>query len=164
MTIGRRAWLAAALWAAALPTALQAQPLREVHGAHDAWAEPGLALAWGVLRGRDEQTTRVVLRIEADAQRHGRLSAQGRDPFGGGSIELPVQREADGAWRVDLPRSHFADHPRTELHLEPAPGQPGPALLVYYQGVPDTTPESSTPAQLEQSLRSRIDRARSAQR
>ena len=101
----------------ALPVRTVARAGRGGHGARDAWAEPGLALAWGVLRGPDETRTRVVIRIEADAQRHASLRASGRDPFGGGSVDLPVQRDADGAWRIDLPRSHFADHPRTELRL-----------------------------------------------
>lgn len=154
----------ACLWlgVAVVPPAL-AQPVREVHGAHDAWAEPGLALAWGVLRGRDEATTRVVLRIEIDVQRHARVAATGRDPFGGGSIEVAVTREAGGTMRIELPRSHFADHPRTELHFF-APGQTAPGLLVYYLGVPDTTPEFTEEAALLASLRQRIERARGARR
>ena len=65
----------------------------------------------------------------------------------------------------DLDYERFADmddtvngHPRTELRFASAP--PGAALLVFDQGVPDTTPESSTPAQLDESQRSRIERAR----
>lgn len=135
---------------------------REVHGAHDAWAEPGLALAWGVLRGRDEAGTRVVIRIEADPQRHARVTATGRDPFGGGTVVVPVQRGADGVLTIDVPRSHFADHPRTELRFFTAGASGGSdaALLVYFQGVPDTTPESTSTAQLEADLRARIARAR----
>lgn len=155
MMIGRRP-ICAALFAAALP--LRAQPLREVHGAHDAWAEPGLALAWGVLRGRDEASTRVVIRIEADPQRYARIAALGRDPFSGGTVEITVAREADRTARIELPRSHFADHPRTELRFF-APGQAAP-LLVYFQGVPDTTPEFNSEAALQQDLQRRIARAR----
>ena len=155
--------LTGALFAIAGPRLLHAQALREVHGAHDAWAERGLALAWGVLRGSDETRTRVVLRIEADPDRHGRITASGRDPFGGGSVDLAVTRDADGSARIDLPRSHFADHPRTELRFH-APGQSQAQLLVYFQGVPDTTPESTSPAQLEDGLRARIARARGALR
>ena len=54
---------------------------REVHGAADAYAEPGIALAWGVLRGADEASTRVMLRIVADPARYPRLAVVGRDPF-----------------------------------------------------------------------------------
>ena len=156
--------LACALPSCALaPEAGTAEALREVHGAHDAWAEPGLALAWGVLRGRDEASTRVVIRIEADGQRHGRVTALGRDPFGGGTVELPVRSSPDGSARIELPRSHFADHPRTELRLH-APGHDRVHLLVYYLGVPDTTPEQATEAQLETDLRERSARARAQAR
>ena len=51
---------------------------REVHGAADAYAEPGIALAWGVLRGADEATTRVTLRIVADPARY--PAPRGRRP------------------------------------------------------------------------------------
>ncbi|MCG3188923.1 MAG: hypothetical protein LKCHEGNO_01143 [Burkholderiaceae bacterium] len=129
-----------------------------MHGAHDAWAEPGLALAWGVLRGRDEASTRVVIRIEADPQRYARVTAIGRDPFGGGTVEIAVAREPDGVARIELPRSHFADHPRTELRFF-APAQAAP-VLVYFQGVPDTTPEFNSEAALQQDLQRRIARAR----
>ena len=37
--------------------------LPEVHGSADAYAAPGVALAWGVLRGADERATVVVVRI-----------------------------------------------------------------------------------------------------
>ncbi len=160
MTFARRQ-ACAALLAAALP--LRAQRLREVHGAHDAWAEPGLALAWGVQRGRDEASTRVVIRIELDPQRHARVTALGRDPFGDGTVEIAVAPEPDGAVRIELPRSHFADHPRTELRFF-APGQAAPDLLVYYQGLPDTTPEFNVEATLQQDLRRRIARARDGAR
>ncbi len=157
----QRRHFCAALLAAALP--LRAQSLREVHGAHDAWAEPGLALAWGVLRGRDEAATRVVIRIEADPQRYARVTAIGRDPFGGGTVEIAVARAADGVARIELPRSHFADHPRTELRFF-APGQAAPSLFVYFQGVPDTTPEFNSEAALQQDLQRRIARARAGGR
>jgi hypothetical protein len=152
----RRRWLLAA--AALLAGSARAAP-REVHGAHDAWAEPGLALAWGVLRGPDEGRTRVIIRVEADARRWTRLEATGRDPFGGGSTDLPMLQGDGGRWTVDVPRSRFADHPRTELRLW-APGAAEPGLLVYFAGVPDTTPEFNDRAALEADLARRLARAR----
>ena len=44
---------------------------REVHGSADAFAAPGVTLAWGVLRGATEADTRIVIRIATD--RTGRL-------------------------------------------------------------------------------------------
>lgn len=159
MTVSRRAFTLGLMLAGAGPLQAQAQALREVHGAHDAWAEPGLALAWGVLRGASEADTRVRLRIDADPLRHGRISAQGRDPFGGATLDLPLARRADGRAVLDLPRSHFAEHPRTELRFF-APGQAQPQLLVFYLGVPDTTPEFVTAAQLDADLDARLQRVR----
>lgn len=159
MTASRRTVVAGCLLA---PLAGLAQALREVHGAHDAWAEAGLALAWGVLRGRSETDTRVLLRIEADPQRHGRVTALGRDPFGGGTAELPLTMAADGSAQLNLPRSHFAEHPRTELRFF-APGGSQPQLLVFYLGLPDTTPEFVTAGQLDTDLRARLSRARTRQ-
>src|SRR5207247_7355218 len=39
----------------------------EVHGSADAFAMPGIALAWAVLRAAKEDDTAVVVRIDVDA-------------------------------------------------------------------------------------------------
>ena len=49
--------------------AMAAQPAdspRTMHGSADAFAAPGVVLAWGVLRGADDASTTVVVRIAAD--------------------------------------------------------------------------------------------------
>ena len=51
-------------WALTLP-AVAADAGRTVHGSSDAYAEAGVALAWGERRGADGATTRVALRIVA---------------------------------------------------------------------------------------------------
>ncbi len=149
--------------------AAEAMPTREVHGAADAFAEPGLALAWGVLRDRDEARTQVVLRIEADPQRYAGLRITGRDPFGGASVErlAPVALKAAAGAAQSTPavievrilRSAFADYPRTELRLTPTTGSVAP-LLVFYLGVPDTTPEFIDAAALVADMNARLNRAR----
>ena len=53
-------------------------------------------------------------------------------------------REVGGVFDLKTPRARFADFPRTEFRLwrsGAAPGAAPPALVVYYLGVPDTTPE-----------------------
>ena len=144
--------------AALLATPLALAAPRQVHGAHDAWAEPGVALAWGVLRGRDEAGTRVLIRIQVDPQRWARVEATGRDPFGSGVTDLPMLQQDGGRYTVDVPRSRFADHPRTELRLW-APGAAEAGLLVYFAGVPDTTPEFNDMAALQADLARRLERA-----
>lgn len=164
MTGAARRWAQLALAAASLALAAggapAAPPAREVHGAADAYAEPGIALAWGVLRGADEATTRVTLRIVADPVRFARVAVVGRDPFT--QAERVVMSPAATAGLPDLAisRAHFADYPRTEVRLIGPGASDAPIVVVYYLGVPDTTPEFAAAAALERDLGERIARAR----
>jgi hypothetical protein len=156
-------WLLAALccWAGAT----FAQAPREVHGSHDAYATAGIALAWGVLRGSDETTTAVVIRIVVDPGAYPWLAMVAIDPFS--KQEQAVQRpvEAAGPFDLRIPRAQFADYPRTELRLFDSAAHArsnAPQRVVYYLGVPDTTPEFADAAKLDASLSERIARARAA--
>ena len=138
---------------------------REVHGSADAYAAPGVALAWGVLRGASEAATMVVMRIVTDPQAYPWLMVAGIDPFT--KAEQPLQRAAasSGTLDVRIPRAQFADYPRTELRLfaSAAAAQGGsPALVIFYHGVPDTTPEFTDAARLDAHLAARIAQARAA--
>lgn len=147
---------------AADPSASNA-PASAVHGSLDAFAARGVALAFGVLRGKDEATTQVVVRVEADRARYRALAVDGVDPFTKASQPLVPAAPIDGVRLVRIPRARFADLPRTEWRFfasaKPAAGE-APALLVFYQGVPDTTPEFDDAARLESDLAARIERAR----
>ena len=151
----------AAMVVAAAPD--PAAPLVVVHGSADAFAAPGVALAWGILRGRDESDTRVVVRIEAEPAVYGGLAIDGVDPFTRASQPLLAPKAIGGTLVVRLPRSRFAELPRTEWQFfaatSPRPGD-APALLVDYQGVPDTTPEFDDAARLDAYLIERVARAR----
>jgi hypothetical protein len=121
-----------------------------------------VALAWGVLRGKDEAATKVVVRIDADPKIYRSLSVTGVDPFTKASQSLLAVTPFEGTLRVRLPRARFAELPRTEwrLYASAAPiASDAPALVVYYQGIPDTTPEFDVEAQLLTSLAQRIERA-----
>ena len=62
-------------------------------------------------------------------------------------------------------RADFADFPRTELRFYGSAAQADagvPSLVVFYLGVPDTTPEFATEANLNAYLVDRIARARAA--
>ena len=148
---------------AADPPATGAAAASEMHGSLDAFAARGVALAWGVLRGKDEATTQVVVRVEADRAQYGALAVAGVDPFTRASQPLVPSAPIDGVRTVRIPRARFADLPRTEWRLfasgTPAAGD-APALLVFYQGIPDTTPEFDDAARLERDLIARIERAR----
>ena len=138
------------------------EPAREVHGSADAFAVQGIALAWGVLRAPKEIDTSVVLRIEPDVRSYAQVEVVGRDPFTQDQITLFPVTEVAGPFDVKIPRARFADHPRTEIRLWSRDRGPpaAPALIIYFAGVPDTTPEVARPDELARSLGARIERAR----
>lgn len=158
----RSALVGCALALAATASLWAAEPAREVHGSADAIAVPGLALAWGVLRAPKEDDTAVVLRVEPDVARYAWIEVVGRDPFTQDHVVRFPATLVGGAFDVRIPRARIADHPRTEIRLWPraAPPPAAPALVVYFAGVPDTTPEVVRADDLERSLDSRVERAR----
>jgi hypothetical protein len=150
---------------AAVTRALAADPQPEIHGMADAYAGEGVVLAWAILRGANEAATVVVVRIVAAPDRYPIVTATGSNPFS--QRAEPLLRATPSAGRVDLrvARAHFADFPRTELRFYEsvaAAQSDTPRLVVYYLGVPDTTPEFATEANLEAYLADRIARVRGA--
>jgi hypothetical protein len=143
--------------------AFAADAPREVHGVGDAYAGPGIALAWAVLRGGDEATTRVVLRIVADPKVYPTVAAIGRNPFNHEERALLPATPTAGEVELRVARAQYADFPRTELRFyAPAATLDAsmPALTVFYLGVPDTTPEFVAEEALQAYLKDRIARAR----
>ena len=134
----------------------------EVHGSGDVYAAPGVALAWGILRGADEASTHVIVRIAADAQRYPVIAAVARNPFSGQERVLRPATATTASIDVREPRAQNADFPRTELRFYASSAVKGaaPALTVFYLGVPDTAPEFATEANLDAYLADRIARAR----
>ena len=60
-----------------------------------------------------------------------------------------------------IPRAQFADTPRTEwaYYMSEGDAREGkPALVVYYLGIPDTTPEFADAAKLDAYLGARTKR------
>jgi hypothetical protein len=136
---------------------------REAHGSADIYGAPGVALAWGVLRGANEAATTVVVRVVTDPAMYPWLAVASIDPFT--KAEQPVQRAiaSTGSLDVRIARAQFADYPRTELRLfaSAAAAQSGaPAFMIFYHGVPDTTPEFTDAAKLEAHLAARVAQAR----
>lgn len=136
---------------------------REVHGMSDAIVTPDVALAWGVLRGATEATTTVVVRIVTDPAKYGWMGVVGIDPFSKQEQPLRPVAANPGTTDVRSPRSRFGDLPRTEFRLfdsEVTARSGAPALVVFYLGAPDTTPEFATEDKLQSYLADRIARLR----
>ena len=160
-----RAAAFASLVAVVAPPARSADALAELHGKSDAFAVPGISLAWGVLRGADEATTLVVLRIVADPSRFSAVTVKGTDPFTQRTVTMLTSTPVSGPLELRIPRAHFADFPRTDLRFERAMAAmqlDAQSVIVYFVGVPDTTPEFTSPAALDASLADRIARAAGA--
>ena len=149
----------------AAATAAAADPQREIHGMADAYAGKGVALAWAILRGADEAATVVVVRIVADPGCYPIVAAIGSNPFSQRTKQALRPTPTVGGVDLRVARAHFADFPRTELRfyesVDTAQSET-PRLVVYYLGVPDTTPEFATEANLEAYLVDRIARVRGA--
>ncbi len=115
-----------------------------VHGADSLYASSTVKLAWAVVKGGSEQTTRVILRIIDVAGAYRFVRADGVDPFTKGRATFADPRALPGRIDLSIPRARFADFPSLELMLDADPQKLAPgqaALTVYYLGVPDTTPE-----------------------
>jgi hypothetical protein len=125
----------------------------------DAFAAGGVAVAWGVVRGASETTTVVAIRVVTDTALYPWISVTGSDPFSHQQHPLLQPMSSAGRINVRSPRAHFADFPRTELRFydSAAEAQSGvPKLVVFYLGVPDTTPEFATEDKLDAYLTERI--------
>jgi hypothetical protein len=127
----------------------------EYHGADSTFEIEGLVLMWAIWRGPDEGSTQVVLDIvksSSAADRYRFYSVMAVDPFTGESRPEVQAQPLAAENRVLRARPDFqifsarrilffADEPTTTG---------GPAeLTVYYQGVPDTSPEFSELGELE---------------
>jgi hypothetical protein len=144
-----------------------AQTPREVRGSADAYGESGVALAWSVLRGGDDASTYVVVRVAADPKVYPWFGVAGSNPFSHRQLQILREMETPGTIDLRLPRAQFADFPRTEWRLyKMEPGMPGavPALVVFYLGIPDKTPEFTSEAKLDAYLAERLDAVRSGAR
>lgn len=160
MTGWRRSVAALAMSIALLPVAGAQQ---SVHGSGDAFAAPGVALAWAVARGANEASTVIVLRVLTDSARYPWLGVAGIDPFSKDELVRQPAVATSGKFDVRIPREKFGDHPRTEVRLfaTAAAAQAGtPQFTVYFLGMPDTTPEFADTAKLDAYLDARIARAR----
>lgn len=150
-----------------MPAGRAADAPREMHGSADAFAVPGMALAWGVLRGATEDTTMVVVRIVTDPAVFSDVGVTGSDPFTQRQQVMLTMTPVAGVIDLRVPRAHFASFPRTELRFH-APASPlstrTASLLVFYLGVPDTTPEFVDMAKLDTYLRDRITQVRGSKR
>lgn len=136
---------------------------QEVHGENSVFSGPGVAIAWGILKGPVEDESRVIVRIVPVAGTYAYVSVDGVDPFTQKRQVILDGRPLGDRLDVASLRGSFADLPRRELHLyRTAADWQGrrPAVTVYYLGVPDTTPEFTSESALLTYLAEALAKAR----
>ena len=132
---------------------------QEVHGSSDHFASRGIVVAWAIQRGADEATTVGVFGFTVALESYAAVSLVSVDPFSGARLGAIAARTRAGRLEARIARQRFADFPRTELHFYRSAGDRDastPALVVYYLGVPDTTPEFTDPGELDRYLAQRL--------
>jgi hypothetical protein len=144
-------------------SACAADQPREVHGSADTFVASGLALAWAVRRGTGEADTQVVIRVDADSAAYASVAVTGVDPFSRARQPLLPPTGLVTGFEFRSPRSTFAEFPRSEFRFFSTAAMAAvgaPTLVVYYLGVPDTTPEFAGEEQLQAYLAERIAQLR----
>ena len=167
MLRGLRAVAGVAVLAAFACVASAAGTVREAHGSGDAYSEAGAALAWAVLRGANDAATTVVVRIVSDTVAYRWVAVIGVDKVTRRQRMLLSPRSVETNTELRSSRAAFADFPRTEFHFFASADdaqKDSARLVVYYLGVPDTTPEFPDAAALDAYLDDRIARVQKGAR
>ena len=133
----------------------QAQGKREYHGADSIFEKEGIIILWGIFKGSTEETSWVYIKIiqtgggPASFQLFG---VEAVDPFSN-QKEWVVKGEACKKENmVKSIRASFREKTaRRVLFYEKAEDllKENPAMIVYYLGVPDTSPEFMTEREIE---------------
>jgi hypothetical protein len=143
----RMATLAACLFvplAVLVGASLYAQ--EKVHGADSVFSAPTVKIGWAVQKGSSEQTTLVIIRLVNREGAYQEVDLEGVDPFTNDRRVVAARQRIADQVDVVVPRSGFAEHPSLEIRFYGMPPQTDlkPSLIVYFLGVPDTTPEFAT--------------------
>ena len=132
----------------------QAQAAPEsLHGADGIFVSPDVAIVWAVLKQPSGDKATVWLRIVNSTRKFSHVAVEGVDPFTKKRepIEVGIRLEASALIASD--RDTFSDLPSREVQLYRSAADlraSKPTLTVYYLGVPDTTPEFSTRAAMDE--------------
>ena len=134
---------------------------KEYHGADSIFEAGGVAIVWAILKGPDEDHSWVYIKM-IDSGIHPSpfqsYSVQAVDPFSDEKEWVVKNAEWKGENEIKARRSFFRDQTaRKILFYENKVGEK-PDLTVSYMGIPDTTPELLTEAQLDDYFRKAIER------
>jgi hypothetical protein len=126
-----------------------------LHGADGIFVVPDVAIVWAVLKQPSGDKATVWLRVVNSARKFSHVAIDGVDPFSKKSERITAAVKLDAEARIPSDRDTFSELPSREVRLyrtEADLRADRPALTVYYLGVPDTTPEFSSRAVMDEYL------------
>ncbi|MDD5100906.1 MAG: hypothetical protein PHP66_08145 [Syntrophales bacterium] len=127
----------------------------EIHGADSSFRAQGITILWAILKGASEETSFVHIRIlhdkaAAPGLRFYRIEAV--DPFSKEREWVGNGEPLGSVQTLKIVRTDFRDKTERWLHFygDRESLEKGQATLtIFYHGVPDTTPEILTEAELD---------------
>jgi hypothetical protein len=135
-----------------------------IHGADSVFQGEGITLVWAILKGADEESSSVQIRMlyrEADSGPLRFYGVEGIDPFTGSrevyEKAVPLQAEQT----VRFVRSSFQEKTgrRFLFYATADEVERGrPVLVIFYQGVPDTAPEVLTEKEIDDYFETALSR------
>ena len=130
----------------------QATP-ESLHGADGIFVSPDVAIVWAVLKQPSSDKATVWLRVVNSTRKFSHVAIDGVDPFSKKRERVEAGTKLEAEARLASDRDTFSELPSREVHFYRSAADwhaHKPALTVYYLGVPDTTPEFSTRAAMEE--------------
>ncbi len=125
----------------------------EHHGADSSFQLGDLVLLWGILKGPDEDRSWVIIKMIQTGSEPGPWKSyrvEAVDPFSREKEWITARESLGRENAVKARRSSFRDKTIRRIYLYPTPGQEEKAgAIIFYQGVPDTTPEFLTEKELD---------------
>jgi hypothetical protein len=128
---------------------------REIHGADSSFRVDFLGIVWGMLRGDQGAPVQVIIRVRVlgdSPAPYAAYAVQAVEPLSGATDWVARRRPLESVNDVVSPREVFKEMTgRRLLFYRQAAGasEPAPDLVIYYMGVPDTTPEFADAGQME---------------
>jgi hypothetical protein len=125
---------------------------REIHGADSSFRTGAIGICWGMLRGAAGSDVQVVIRIRLLSEggsAYSDYAVQAVHPLTQAAEWVVPRRSLEKVNTAAASRESFKNMAGRRIYFY-RPSASEPELAVYYMGIPDTTPELTDPAQLEQ--------------
>jgi hypothetical protein len=137
---------------------------REYHGADSVFEKEGVVILWGILKGKDEGSSWVIMEILNPVREEGGFQIFGVeavDPFSNEKEWVVRERKLERENRVRSIRSSFTDKTVRRIlffstRKQSEEGKPD--MVIFYRGVPDTTPELLSEKELENYFQQALER------